>query len=87
MPIRSPLVFAIAALATVALAAPEYSAPQLQARANFSGAFNLPDAAFFTNSTPDINELGNVVFRVGVIAGTESDGLWFGGNASGSILY
>jgi hypothetical protein len=88
MPIRTaPFVAAAVILSGNAVALPEYSAPELQARANFSGAYNLPNAAFFTNSTPDINALGRVVFRVGVIAGTESDGLWFGGDGEGAILY
>jgi hypothetical protein len=88
MPIRTaPFVAAAVILSGNAVALPEYSAPELQARANFSGAYNLPNAAFFTNSTPDINALGRVVFRVGVIAGTESDGLWFGGDGQGNILY
>ena len=83
----SPFVVAVLILSGNAMALPDYGAPELQARANFSGAYNLPNAAFFTNSTPDINALGRVVFRVGVIAGTESDGLWFGGDAQGGILY
>jgi len=88
MPMRClPSVVAIAALSGVAAALPAYDAPQLQARANFSGAYNLPNAAFFTNSSPDINALGRVVLRIAVIAGTESDGLWYGGDGSGSILY
>lgn len=88
MPIRTaPFVAAAVILSGNAIALPEYSAPELQARANFTGAYNLPNAAFFSNSTPDINALGRVVFRVGVIAGTESDGLWFGGDGQGDILY
>jgi hypothetical protein len=88
MPIRSlPVVAAFAALSGAAVALPSFSEPELQARANFTGAYNLPNAAFFTNATPDINALGVVAFRVGVIAGTESDGMWFGSNGSGSILY
>lgn len=88
MPIRAAtFIAALACLSGSGLALPEYGAPELQARANFSGAFNLPNAAFFTNSTPDINALGVVAFRVGVIAGTESDGLWFGGQGQGNILY
>lgn len=66
---------------------PEYLAPQLQARSNFSGAFNLPDVAFFTGSTPDINDARQVSIRIGVIGGTESDGLWVGKDGAGSILY
>jgi hypothetical protein len=88
MPMRSlTVVAALAALSGAAVALPSFSAPELQARANFTGAYNLPNAAFFTNSTPDINALGAVAFRVAVIAGTESDGMWFGSNGAGSILY
>lgn len=78
----------LATLSGAALGAvPQYDAPQLQARANFSGAYNLPNAAFFTNSSPEINDLGRVVFRVGVISGTNSQGVWYGGDGQGSILY
>ncbi len=88
MPMRSlPVAAAFAALSGAAVALPSFTAPELQARANFSGAYNLPNGAFFTNSTPDINALGAVAFRLAVISGTESDGIWFGSSGSGSILY
>ena len=89
MTIRAlPSVALLASLAGIAGASvPQYAAPQLQARANFSGAFNLPNSAFFTNSSPEINDLGRVVFRVGVIGGTNSQGVWYGGDGQGSILY
>ncbi len=80
-----PTLLCITAAAHAAV--PSYQPPQLQARSNFSGAFNLPDSAFFTNSTPAINDAREVAYRVGVIAGTESDGLWFGANGAGGIVY
>ena len=88
-PIRSMTrVTLLATLSGAALGAvPQYDAPQLQARANFSGAYNLPNAAFFTNASPEINDLRRVVFRLGVISGTNSQGVWYGGDGQGSILY
>ncbi|MBL0921408.1 MAG: hypothetical protein IBJ10_04680 [Phycisphaerales bacterium] len=85
---RAIPVIVLGVASSAALSAPPaYEAPALQARANFSGAFNLPNAAFFTNSTPAINDDARVAFRVAVIAGTEADGMWFGGGGAGSIIY
>jgi hypothetical protein len=81
-------ILALAGVASGAGAAlPTYSGLQLQARANFSGAYNLPNSAFFTNSTPAINDSGAVAFRLAVIAGTESDGMWFGSGGAGGVIY
>jgi hypothetical protein len=70
-----------------AAALPDYQGFQLQARSNFSGAFNLPDGAFFSNTTPRINQARQVCFDLAVISGTSSQGLWFGGGGSGEIVY
>ncbi len=66
---------------------PEYDSIQLQARSNFSSAYNLPDSAFFTNSTMALNDEGEVAFKVGVIGGTDSQGVWFGSDGVGQIEY
>lgn len=66
---------------------------QLQARANFTGAFNLPNGAFFTDSTPSLTDPaaaglpGFLAFKVAVISGSTSQGVWTGSNAVGSIVY
>ncbi len=84
-----PLVLAALTLAPVtgAVAQPAYVDLQLQARSNFTGAHNLPNAAFFTNSTADINDFADVAFKVAVIGGTDSQGIWLGGGGIGSIAF
>ena len=89
---------AVAVLAmTPALAhtAPVYRTKLLHARSNFSGAYNLPDSAFFTNSTPDIADRapGNpsiwprIVTRIAVIGGADSQAVWSGLAGNGSLAY
>jgi hypothetical protein len=71
-----------------ALAAPPtYVGYQLQARANFSGAFNLPNATFFTNATPRLNSAGKVVIKIEVLNVTGSQAVWLGQNGSGGLVY
>jgi len=75
-------------LAVVAWAQPpDYDDLQLQARANFSGAFNLPDGAFFANVTASLNNAGEAAFNVGVLPGSTQKGVWFGGGGSGGLVY
>jgi hypothetical protein len=66
---------------------PAYGPPQLQARANFTGAFNLPNSAFFTSETPQLNDLGQLACRLVVVPGTDAQGIWFGEGGSGSLVY
>ncbi|MCG8459202.1 MAG: hypothetical protein MI919_23240 [Holophagales bacterium] len=81
--VACPLLPADGAFAAV----PGYGPPQLQARSNFTGAFNLPDSAFFSSSTASIAAGDRVAIRVGVIAGVGGQGVWFGGNGQGSIVH
>ena len=68
---------------------PTYSTFELQARANFcanpSGSFNLQCNVFFANATPVINDSGQVTMKLDVVG--SSQGIWFGGAASGAIAY
>jgi len=66
---------------------PAYTEHQLQARSNFSGAFNLPDGAFFANITPKVNGAGVVAFDLDVVPGGDADALWIGGGGRGQIVY
>ncbi len=66
---------------------PTYVDWQLQARSNFSGAFNLPDGAFFSNITAQVNDLGQTTFNVGVLPGSAQKGVWFGAGGSGGLVY
>lgn len=80
-------VLVTASCSGAASALPQFVAYQLQARANFSGAYNLPDATFFTNSTPRINDHLEVTFRIEVQAGSDAKFVWFGSNGNGGIAY
>jgi hypothetical protein len=60
---------------------------QLQARSNSSGAFNIPDGAFFTSQTPMLNDHAEVAFKVSPVPSVSDCGVWFGGGGSGSIVY
>ena len=66
---------------------PEYTDFQLQARANFTGAFNLPDGAFPSGPTVRVNDAAEVTFKVNAIPGGDVRGVWFGGNGDGQIVY
>lgn len=66
---------------------PEYTDYELQARSNFGSAYNLPAGSFFTNSTSDINDQASVTVKIVNIAGTDSQGIWFGGGGEGEIVY
>jgi hypothetical protein len=66
---------------------PAYGPPELQARANFSGAFNLPNGAFFTSETPQLNDLAQLACRLVTVPGTDAQGIWFGEGGSGSLVY
>jgi hypothetical protein len=71
---------------------PDFAGFQLQARSNLcanpkSGTFNLPCDVFFTNTTPVLNDAGSVVLSLDVMGGTGSQGVWFGGDGAGEIVY
>lgn len=76
---------AVASAATAAV--PQYAAPELQARSNFSGAFNLPNGYFFTNTSPAINDNGEVAFTITTAAGTLAKFIWFGADGQGDLVY
>lgn len=92
-PLRTLAILALAP--AIASAAPVYRTKLLHARSNFSGAHNLPDSAFFTNSTPDIADRapGNpsiwprIVTRIAVIGGTDSQAVWSGLAGNGGLAY
>lgn len=72
--------------------APVYDTFQLQCRSNFSGAFNIPNSAFFTTSTPDVADPApgawpRIALRVSVIAGSDSQAVWSGMNGAGGLVY
>jgi hypothetical protein len=66
---------------------PLYETYQLQARSNFNGAFNIPNSAFFTNSTPSLNASGQVAIHLSVIGGSDSKAIFLAQNGSGLLAY
>ncbi len=77
-----PAVIAAAAGAAV----PSYGAPQLLCRANFSGAYNLPNSAFFTNSTPSLNDAGHAAIHLSVL-GDDTRGVFYHDGTDGIVAF
>ncbi|MEM1204698.1 MAG: hypothetical protein AAGN66_15835 [Acidobacteriota bacterium] len=100
---RHPRVDAGPRLALVALAAcwisslsvgmaaaggPIYSEFHLGCRANFTGAFQLPDAAFFTNATPALNDAGQLAIYLTVLdAGADTRGVFMDDGTTAGVVY
>ncbi|MGZ3789478.1 MAG: DUF7453 family protein [Bacteriovorax sp.] len=61
----------------VSLAAlPEYNPPEILARANIQGGYNLPSMSFLNNTSPVINNRGDVAFKVMAVEGVNNQALW-----------
>lgn len=65
---------------------PTYRQPALAARANFSGAFNLPNSAFFTNSTPSLDSVAGVAIHLGVL-GNGTQGVFLHDGVTASVVF
>lgn len=62
---------------------------QLQARSNLpinDNGFNLPPGASFNSISAHLNDSRQVTFRVQVIPGTSSEGVWFGADGNGALV-
>jgi hypothetical protein len=57
-------------------ALPEYKAPMILARANINDGYNLPPMSFLNNTSPVINEYGDVSFKIMAIEGVNTQALW-----------
>ncbi len=66
---------------------PTYEEHQLQARANFANAFNLPDGNFFANITAQVNDHAEVAFNITAMTGSLEKAVWFGKRGSGQIEF
>lgn len=68
---------------------PEYNAPELLARANISDGFNLPPMSFLSNTSPEINNRGDITFKLMAFNGENNQGIWvkLGSEESGKIIY
>ncbi len=67
----------------------EYSAPEILARANIGDGYNLPPMSFLSNTSPVINNRGDVSFKLMAFNGENTQGLWLkhGNEANGKIVY
>ncbi|RLE17721.1 MAG: hypothetical protein DRJ65_22370, partial [Acidobacteria bacterium] len=67
---------------------PEYAEFQLQVRSNIVDGFNLPANSSFNSKTPSLNDSGQVSVCFSVVGGdTTVQGIWLGGNESGSVVW
>ncbi len=68
---------------------PQYKSPELLARANIVDGYNLPAMTFLSNTSPVINNQGDVAFKLMSIAGENHQGLWIKNahNLDGAIVY
>lgn len=70
-------------------AIPEYNVPTILARANISDGYNIPPMSFLNNTSPVINNSGDVAFKIAAVSGTNMQVLWFkkAEEADGKIVY
>lgn len=80
-------VFSLSLSATAAIT--EYKAPELLARANIVDGYNLPPMSFLSNTSPVINNRGDVSFKLMAFNGENTQGLWLklGSQENGKIVY
>jgi hypothetical protein len=80
----------LACVQTARADVPTWSTIELQCRSNFTvngGGFNLPGDSFFSNATPAINDAREVAVRISIVAGGNTQGMWFGQGGTGQIEY
>jgi hypothetical protein len=66
-----------------------YAAPEILARANISDGYNMPPMSFLNNTSPVINNRGDVAFKIVAVEGVNNQVLWVktAEDASGKIVY
>ena len=85
----APLISALVVMAGAAPAAallPYMEASNLLCRANFSGAYHLPNSAFFTNSTPALNDVGEAAIYLSVL-GNDTRGVFYHDGTTGGVVF
>lgn len=87
---KRTLALLITTLSTTVFAAiPNYSAPEILARANINDGYNLPPMSFLSNTSPVINNRGDVTFKLMAFDGQNNQGLWLkrGADDNGKVVY
>jgi hypothetical protein len=66
-----------------------YNPPEILARANITDGFNIPPMSFLNNTSPVINNNGDVAFKIVSVGGVNTQVIWVKKHeeASGSIVY
>ena len=79
------LLLSLSAFATI----PNYKAPEILARANIGVGYNLPEMSFLSNTSPVINNRGDVSFKLMAFGGENKQGLWIkkASEENGKIVY
>lgn len=70
-------------------AIPNYSDPEILARANITDGYNLPPMSFLSNTSPVINNRGDVSFKLMAVDGQTNQGLWLkrGVDENGKVVF
>lgn len=68
---------------------PDYSQPELLARAHYKSTYQLPPLSYLNNTSPVINNQGEVAFKVMAVNGTTDQALWLKtkNDSAGQIIY
>lgn len=77
-------------VSNITLAAlPDYKAPEILARANIRDGYNLPPMSFLNNTSPIINDRGDVAFKLMAVEGENNQALWVktAEEENGKIIY
>ena len=80
----------LAALAFPAFAEtlPEYAPPELLVRVHFMDTYNLPPLTYLSNTSPAINNQGDVAIKLMAVDGKTNQAVWFKPhNAPGEVIY
>nr|BFD62498.1 hypothetical protein BdHM001_11790 [Bdellovibrio sp. HM001] len=82
--------FLLAALASPVFAGvlPEYAEPELLVRVHLLDTYNLPPLTYLSNTSPAINNHGDVAIKLMAVDGKPNQAIWFKAhNAPGEVIY
>lgn len=67
----------------------DYNPPEILARANISDGYNIPAMSFLNNTSPVINNRGDVAFKIMAVEGINNQALWVkrAQERAGKIVY
>ncbi len=70
-------------------ALPDYQGPEILARANLKDGYNIPEMSFLNNTSPVINNNGDITFKIMAVEGLNNQALWLkrADDSVGKIVY